>query len=51
MQSPKLVKKVLQTALVWTLYEDLVPRLSAMGQEAQAAWSSSRGSLDKSGGK
>ena len=27
-QSPKIVKKILQTALVWTLYEELVPRLS-----------------------
>lgn len=30
--SPKVLKKILQTALVWTLYEDLVPRLCSIGQ-------------------
>mmetsp|Transcript_8824 Transcript_8824/g.25426 ORF Transcript_8824/g.25426 Transcript_8824/m.25426 type:complete len:322 (+) Transcript_8824:366-1331(+) len=28
--SPKIVKKILQTALVWTVYEELVPRLSQL---------------------
>uniref|UniRef100_A0A061R7A1 Solute carrier family 25 member 38 n=1 Tax=Tetraselmis sp. GSL018 TaxID=582737 RepID=A0A061R7A1_9CHLO len=34
--TPKIVKKVLQTALVWTLYEELVPRLSTAVQLAKA---------------
>jgi solute carrier family 25, member 38 len=32
---PRVVKRVLQTALVWTLYEELVPRLTAAGGRAK----------------
>ena len=29
---PRVVKRTLQTALVWTLYEELQPRLAAVGR-------------------
>jgi solute carrier family 25 protein 38 len=32
---PRAAKRVLQTALVWTLYEELVPRLAAAGGKAR----------------
>lgn len=28
--APRILKRTVQTALVWTLYEELVPRLSAL---------------------
>ena len=32
---PRVAKRVLQTALVWTLYEEMVPRLTAAGGRAR----------------
>jgi hypothetical protein len=34
--APRVLKRTLQTALVWTLYEELVPRLSALYHVALA---------------
>ncbi len=36
--TPRLLKRTLQTALVWTLYEDLVPRITQLGLAARQAW-------------
>lgn len=54
--APRVLKRTLQTALVWTLYEELLPRLSAVyhlavaqqeaAQETQAS-SSSAGSSSR----
>lgn len=45
--TPRLLKRTLQTALVWTLYEDLVPRITQLGLAARQAWEE----RSKSGGK
>lgn len=34
--APRVVKRTLQTALVWTLYEELLPQLSALYMLATA---------------
>jgi hypothetical protein len=34
--APRILKRTLQTALVWTLYEELVPRMSALYMLATA---------------
>ncbi|GIL67939.1 hypothetical protein Vafri_21194 [Volvox africanus] len=36
--APRILKRTTQTALVWTLYEELVPRISQLGYAAKAAW-------------
>ncbi|KAG2430125.1 hypothetical protein HXX76_010224 [Chlamydomonas incerta] len=36
--APRIVKRTTQTALVWTMYEELVPRITQLGYAAKAAW-------------
>ncbi|GLC76917.1 hypothetical protein PLESTF_001855300 [Pleodorina starrii] len=36
--APRILKRTTQTALVWTLYEELVPRITQLGYAAKAAW-------------
>jgi solute carrier family 25 protein 38 len=40
--APRILKRTAQTALVWTLYEELVPRISALGEAAKEAWEGQR---------
>ncbi|KXZ42171.1 hypothetical protein GPECTOR_191g303 [Gonium pectorale] len=40
--APRILKRTTQTALVWTLYEELVPRISALGVAAKEAWEGQR---------
>ena len=47
---PRIAKRSLQTALVWTLYEELVPALSAVWLGAVAAAQQQRQQLDGGGG-
>ncbi|KAG2447851.1 hypothetical protein HYH02_007307 [Chlamydomonas schloesseri] len=36
--APRILKRTTQTALVWTMYEELVPRITQLGLAAKAAW-------------
>lgn len=36
--APRILKRTTQTALVWTMYEELVPRITQLGYAAKAAW-------------
>ncbi|PNH03445.1 Solute carrier family 25 member 38 [Tetrabaena socialis] len=41
--APRILKRTTQTALVWTMYEELVPRITALGFAARAAWDEAAG--------
>lgn len=44
--APRVLKRTCQTALVWTLYEELLPRLTAVYAVAMAAASKTAVSSD-----
>ncbi|KAG1681317.1 hypothetical protein FOA52_007363 [Chlamydomonas sp. UWO 241] len=37
--TPRVLKRTLQTSLVWTLYEELVPRLTSVSERVKKGWS------------
>ncbi|EFJ40615.1 hypothetical protein VOLCADRAFT_99596 [Volvox carteri f. nagariensis] len=47
--APRILKRTTQTALVWTLYEELVPRISQLGYAAKEAWEQRAAALTKTG--
>ncbi|KAG2497404.1 hypothetical protein HYH03_004559 [Edaphochlamys debaryana] len=48
--APRVLKRTTQTALVWTLYEELVPRITALGYAAKESWEQRAGAAGAGAG-